>query len=77
MMASWPQPPNSPSPLSSRSPPLQVTHPGAYTPGKAVGLAMFRIRVSHFASVAAAAVLFVCVCHRRTPANPPVVLNYL
>lgn len=72
MMASWPQPPNSPSPLSSRSPPLQVTHPGAYTPGKAVGLAMFRIRVSHFASVAAAALSV-----SATGGPQLVVLNYL
>lgn len=72
MMASWPQPPNSPSPLSSRSPPLQVTHPGAYTPGKAVGLAMFRIRVFHFASVAAAALSV-----SATGGPQLVVLNYL
>lgn len=40
-------------------------------PGKAVGLAMFRIRVSHFASVAAA------LSVSATGGPQLVVLNYL
>lgn len=73
------QPPN---PLSSRSPPPQVTHPEELNIGEFRRVPsrsphrVLRIRVSHFTSVAAA-VLFVCLRLCQEDSRPPKLTHLL